>query len=121
VKSCQPALLVGLDFLLPADPGIAYEGIPPNIGCNRLMCGDCNVAVRHADGCSITGNYAPTQVALEKLYESSDPRSSSLLDASPLHARSRAYFCRCAWAAANHGGTKVVDVLDQTWYCDGHE
>lgn len=121
MKNCVEALLVGLDNELPTDPSVAYCGGEPPLGCNHLVCADCGADVRHADSRSITSNYRPAEVALEELYESSDPGSSPLLDGRPLHADSRAYFCRCQWAAVDLGGEKSVGDVDAPWECGGHE
>ncbi len=121
MKHCVEAHLVALDVELPSDPAVAYFGKPPIIGCNHLVCGNCGADVRYADSRSITSNYPPAKVAIEELYASSDPGSSSMLDAAPLHRQSRAYFCRCNWAAVDLGGTKSIGDIDAPWECGGHE
>lgn len=121
MKSCSPAVLVGLDVELPTDPGIANRGQPPRVGCNHLVCGDCGADVRHADGRSITSNYPPSKDLLEALYTSSDPASSPHLDATPVNRLSRAYFCRCNWASVDLGGTKSLGAIEAPWECGGHE
>jgi hypothetical protein len=118
MQYCVDTYLVGLDRELPTDPSVAYSGKPPVFGCNNLVCANCNAVVRHADARSITTQYPPGD--LERLYESADPESSPLLDASPRHAKSRAYFCRCDWYAVNFGGEKWLAHMDQIWRCGGH-
>jgi len=117
---CADAVLVGLDHELPSDPAIAYSGRPPVIGCNHLVCSNCGAVVRHADSRSTTRTDSPGTAVLRELYESATPASSPLLDATPLHRASRAYFCRCDWRAVNLGGTLFLELIDQPWACGGH-
>src|SRR5437870_5605773 len=121
MKYCSPAVLVALDVELPTDPGIANEGHPPRVGCNHLVCDNCGADVRHADSRSITSNYPPPKAQIEALYDSPDPAASKLLDDKPLHRMSRAYFCRCNWAAVDLSGTKSLGDIDAPWECKGHE
>ncbi len=121
MNTCSPAVLVSLDLELPTDPGITNQGYPPRVGCSHLVCDNCGADVRHANSRSITSNYPPVRDKLEALYNSSDPASSPYLDAAPLHAESRAYFCRCSWAAVDLGGTKSLGDIDAPWECAGHE
>jgi hypothetical protein len=121
MTNCVEAFLVGLDLELPTDPAIAYTGGTPIVGCNHIVCGKCGAEVRHADSRSTTSNYRPPEAELAKLYDSSDPGSSPLLDARPLHEDSRAYFCRCDWAAVDLGGSKSVGDVDALWDCGGHQ
>lgn len=120
MKSCAETWLVALDHELPADPGVAYSGTPPIIGCSHMVCSACGAVVRHADGRSTTSNHPPVADKLRALYESATPESSPLLDGTPLHVDSRTYFCRCDWYAVNLGGARWVDDIDQPWSCAGH-
>ena len=120
MKYCAAAALVGMDEQLPSDPSVAYSGKPPVVGCNHLVCVNCGAVVRHADRCSTTTNDPPSVAALEELYDSDDPASSALLDNTPAHRDSRAYFCRCDWRAVNLGGELFLDDIDQPWECGGH-
>ena len=120
MKYCTHAFLVGLDHELPSDRAVAYSGGSPIIGCNHLVCSDCDAVVRYADGRVTTSNYPPPRAANEALYDSSDPGSSSGLNAFPAHRRSRAYFCRCNWADVHLGGCKSVGSIDPPWGCGGH-
>jgi hypothetical protein len=63
---------------------------------------------------------AATRASLEELYDSSEPEDSPLLDARPLAAKSRAYFCRCNWLAVDLSGARNVDDIDPMWACAGH-
>jgi hypothetical protein len=119
MKYCSKVLLVGLDDELPSDPTVAYEGTPPLIGCNRLFCSACGAVVRHTDSRSTTSNAPPPKADLEKLYESSDPASSPLLDSAPIYKDTRTYFCRCEWAAT--AIVRFAASLDAPWQCGGHE
>lgn len=122
MKHCVKAFLVSLERELPADPSIAYEGRPPVIGCNHLVCRKCGAVVRHVDHRSVTGKLPPVADEIRALYESPTPEQSPLLNSAPLHDTSRAYFCRCDWAAVNISGSQRVDDLDhQDWACAGHE
>lgn len=117
---CSPAVLVGLDVELPADPGIANDAQPPRVGCNHLVCGSCGADVRHVDSRTITSHYPPAHAELDAIYNSDDPASSPHFDAAPVDQKSRAYFCRCSWAAVNLGGTKSLGSIDAPWECGGH-
>lgn len=119
MKYCTKVLVVGLDDELPSDPSVAYDGTPPFIGCNHLICSGCGAVVRHVDSRSITSNDAPPKAELEGLYESSDPASSPLLDSASIYKNTRAYFCRCNWAATEI--VRFVASLDAPWKCGGHE
>jgi hypothetical protein len=121
MKHCSPAVLVGLDIELPADRGVANEGMPPRVGCKHLVCDECKCDVRHVDGRTITSHYPPARLELLALYDSPDPASSPYFDATPVNRNSRAYFCRCAWAAVSLGGWKMLGSIDAPWGCAGHE
>jgi hypothetical protein len=76
--------------------------------------------VRHADHRSVASMYPPAD-GIQALYDSLDPAQSPMLDSRPLHDDSRAYFCRCVWAAVDLSGAKLVEHLDQqAWSCAGH-
>lgn len=120
MKYCADAALVAMDEQLPSDPSVAYSGGSPVIGCNHLVCVNCHAVVRHADSCTTATNEAPSEAALRELYDSDDPAGSALLESTPAHRNSRAYFCRCDWRAVNLGGELFVDVIDQPWECGGH-
>ncbi len=100
---------------------MGWDGDEPEIGCNHLVCSDCGADVRHADSRSITSNYPPSKDLIEALYASSDPTSSTYLDATPVNRLSRAYFCRCNWASVDLGGTKSLGAIEAPWECGGHE
>ncbi len=120
MQFCVKAWLVSLEFEIPSDPAIAYTGGQPRIGCNHLVCSQCGFDVRHADHRSTTSNPPPPRAKLEELYDSSEPETSPLLDGTPLHAKSRAYFCRCQWLAIDLSGARAVDDIDPMWACAGH-
>lgn len=121
MKHCSPAVLVALDIELPADRGVANEGMPPRVGCNHLVCDECKCEVKHVDGRTITSHYPPARPELVALYDSPDPASSPYFDAAPVNHNSRAYFCRCSWTAVNLGGSKTLGSVDAPWECGGHE
>jgi len=120
MKHCTEAFLVGLDLELPTDPSVTYSGGSPTVGCNHLVCSSCGAVVRHADSRSIKSNYPPSKAVIDELYKSSNPEALAILDARPLHRLSRAYFCRCNWAAVDLGGRKSVGSIDAPWDCGGH-
>lgn len=122
VRHCKDVLLVGLgEHALPTAPRISFDGTPPFMGCNNLVCLMCRSIVKHADACSTTRAGVPTKEDLEELYASNDPANSPLLDRRPVCARSRTYFCRCTWVAVELGGFKRVRALDDNdWECGGH-
>jgi hypothetical protein len=123
MKHCTDVFLVGLDHELPTDPRIGYFGTgkPPWIGCNNLVCLKCKQLVRHVDGRSTTRAYlAPATLDAQELYASPDPASSPLLDARPMNAKSRVYYCRCDLSVASLGGVQALRFLDQEWECGGH-
>lgn len=120
MKYCVDAWLVSLEYELPTDPSIANPGSPTILGCNHLVCRKCDAVVRHADHRSVPSMYPPVG-GLQALYDSPNPEQSPLLDSRPLHDDSRAYFCRCDWAAVELSGAKLVAHLDQQeWACAGH-
>lgn len=117
---CTQAWLVGLNHELPTDPAVAYTGSSPVFGCNHLVCDRCRAEVRHADHRVTKSKDPPPAPTIEALYDSSDPGSSPLLINGPLHHESRAYFCRCDWAAVHLGGMKSLGSIDAPWSCGGH-
>lgn len=121
LKYCTHAYLVGLDHEIPSDPSVAYDGTSPIIGCNHIVCDRCGAVARHVDGRVKTSNYPPPAAVALALYESSDPASSPLLGNGPLHAKSRAYLCRCDWGDVHLGGVKSLGSIDAMWGCGGHD
>jgi hypothetical protein len=119
MKYCIDAVLVGVDQSLPLDPSVAFSGKPPMVGCNHVVCINCEVDVRHADKCSQTSNNTPMAASLLELYESSDAAGSDLLKRGRVYDESRTYFCRCDWRTV-HGGTLLLSYAEQPWKCGGH-
>lgn len=119
MQHCAEAWLVSLEYELPTDPSVAYDGGDPIVGCNHLVCRRCGAEVRHADHRAVPQLYPPEN--LKDLYESPAPESSPLLDARPLHKDSRAYFCRCSWYGCELAGGKDTETMDDhEWRCAGH-
>lgn len=119
MQHCAEAWLVSLEYELPTDPSVAYDGGDPIVGCNHLVCKRCGAEVRHADHRAVPALYPPED--LKDLYESPAPESSPLLDARPLHKDSRAYFCRCSWYGCELSGGKDTETMDDhEWRCAGH-
>jgi hypothetical protein len=120
MKKCVNAALVALNYELPADPSVAYDGGDPAVGCNHLRCYECHAIVRHVAHRGATSHYPPGEETLKALYDASDPAASPLFDSSPRHAESRTYFCKCDWYTVVVGPPKHVSRLDQGWTCQGH-
>ena len=117
MKFCTEPFLVGLEHELPSDSGVVYLGGEPRFGCNQLVCATCRWLPRHVDARSTRGP-TPSEAELKDLIASSDATSSSLFDASPQSARSRAYFCRCSWRTVE--GIESATTGPTKWYCGGH-
>lgn len=120
MERCVEAWLVSLERELPMNPAVAYDGKHPVIGCNHLVCTTCGADVRHVDSRSVTSRLPPGRQQLGELYDSPDPAVSPLLNSSPVHAKSRTYFCRCDWYAVNLADARWINDIDQTWQCAGH-
>jgi hypothetical protein len=120
MQYCVETWLVALSRELPADPGVAYTGNPPIVGCNHVVCDGCGAVVRHVDGRSPTTSARPVEAELQALYASAQPERSPLFYSRPLDAESRVYFCRCNWYGVGMGRAKWVNDLDQPWRCGGH-
>jgi len=114
---CTIAFLVGLHHQVPADDNIGYFGAgeEPLIGCNSLVCLQCEALVKHVDDRAKGQAYPPPREELGALYVSPDPASSQWLIR---RAMCRTYFCRCDWHFVST--PQSLNFIEQNWACGGH-
>jgi len=106
------ATLVGCNLLLPTDPSSFSNGLP-SVGCNHIVCVDCENAVVAVENRGVSSIHVPS---------GSEP--ASLLLSGPAYEGTRAYFCRCAWMEVTGSSQTHAGDVERTshirWECAGH-
>ncbi len=111
INHCN-ATLVGTKLLLPTDPSAFSRGFPW-VGCNHIVCDDCDAAVAHVDDAS------PSSGSLSRSHN-----AASFLWRGPAYKGNRAYFCSCAWMGVSAYSHDHAGDCERTstirWSCAGH-
>jgi hypothetical protein len=124
MKYCVQLWLVSLsnEYSLPLEPWVANDGRPPFVGCNHIICKNCDSVVKHVDRRAPLRNSKQHRSVMIELYESNAPETSLLFSSYPRDEDLRTYFCRCDWQASYFGALQI-DTIDQfrgEWRCGGH-
>ncbi len=116
--------IIGLGGWLPKDVHDFDWGCPvPDLGCNTLVCGDCQASVRSWSGL-VAIDWAGVDPAVLYAHQGAGVPAGFILDTA---AGNRVYGCRCRWTQLT--GQQLLEVVDagpQTpvyvsqWRCAGH-
>ncbi len=123
-RCAKNGCLVDRTFPLPTDPTELYVARLPPIGCSRLRCTACGVAVRNAVGIAFMSRDDLPRSELSKLYDLADLSSSPLLGKT--HPDHRLYLCRChrwleiRYHELDNPDRDLLTDPDVPWRCDGH-
>lgn len=123
-RCAKSGCLVNATLPLPTDPTEVYVARLPPLGCSRLRCVQCGVAVRNAPGIAFLSRDDVTPSLLAGLYELAEMTASPLL--GPTHPDYRLYLCRCRrWLEIRdheigNAGPDDPTSPDLPWRCDGH-
>lgn len=123
-RCAKNGCLVDATIPIPTDPTELFVARLPPVGCSRLRCTSCGVAVRNAPGLAFIDRDDVSSRVLSELYDRPELGSSPLL--GPTRPDYRLYLCRCRrWLEIRSHELEDPDRDDPTapdlpWRCDGH-
>lgn len=131
INRCVPdAWVRGAKFPLPTDPTeFDWPDRAPAVGCNHLVCRDCNAEVKWQDGYDLALDYQQRERVPQRAAQMHGSDDWSKIDGIRVEPVLRLYTCRCFYHSVHQAElTFNPDRTDTTqeptrnlpWTCAGH-